>query len=869
MTRQEVEQVIIANLPDNPNPKVRTAKHREVEFKILDYIDDGLSSVASGIKGEATPSTVPSGVGFEIYNVSTVGTYTNFKDSSSTAIEITQSDLDSGLVQLWGQDGVWEKHITAIDLSGYIKPEDVIDDLITKDPEKPLSANMGVLLNDQINIASKIPTYEDVGNYIQSRSVNCNTGGILSSPNYEYAPFVAVVPGSYISFTGVVAGISGQTNPALGVAGYDDSKVFLNTLDDDGLPIGNLWGKDRYAIESGTSPSVSRMLFTDKLIKIPEGCYYIRACSAVGEAAPGDLTSPLSLKTPQYDADSITVIDKIIDVENEIPEQVAESAMKINANNIVSITDRITTTDPKITVYKDSVSYPGGVIGGICLAVKAMLVQPAEGPFYVLRSDGSYSQTYNITPDVNMTSNYGVFLDLDVMQSIAEPITGAGYVPVDLMHEGLFITKDMNSKTDYKKSNQLLLMQYYYGEYLFSPYFSQKIADFLSGGSGDSVNGFALMQDEVEDIAFANSFYRDDSNVLQKRFTFAHISDIHPNSLNAIKNTDAAIAFTKRAKIGQQLNALICTGDICNGNAGRDKSIALSEMRSVVTRLTDASQSLLSCTLIGNHDTNVNEAGSSNPSGSYTQALNKGEQYTEMIKPFADRFSQLNTQTGKCYFYFDEPDDKIRFIALDSYDYEAAPDATDPTKLHYSVGFIYSQAQLDWLYNTLNSTPSDYGLVVLTHGPHIPGWTVGTYRQGTDLIPSVIQAYKNGTSFTHSWDGGPYPEYETSKVFDFTSKGESEVIMWICGHAHTRKVIKYMDVNVIQTHCLFTDEDVFVAGHTKSVDSVIPKRNGTATESSFNIYSIDRREKKIYLTCYGAYRDDKGEFTDRLVVIDY
>lgn len=44
MDRPEVEQVIIANLPDNAAPKVRTAKHREVEFKILDYIDSNAAT---------------------------------------------------------------------------------------------------------------------------------------------------------------------------------------------------------------------------------------------------------------------------------------------------------------------------------------------------------------------------------------------------------------------------------------------------------------------------------------------------------------------------------------------------------------------------------------------------------------------------------------------------------------------------------------------------------------------------------------------------------------------------------------------------------------------------------------------------------
>lgn len=83
-----------------------------LQAKILkDLIDGFAAQIGSGIIGEAVPSTIPITEGFGIYLVSTAGTYTNFLDSDSNPIVVTSADLQNGIVQLWGNNNVWEKHI--------------------------------------------------------------------------------------------------------------------------------------------------------------------------------------------------------------------------------------------------------------------------------------------------------------------------------------------------------------------------------------------------------------------------------------------------------------------------------------------------------------------------------------------------------------------------------------------------------------------------------------------------------------------------------------------------------------------------------------------------------------------------------------
>lgn len=85
------------------------------QAKILnDKIAGFASQVGTGIIGEATPETDPISEGFGIYTVSIPGIYVNFQDVNGDPIEVLGPDLDGGLVQLWGNDGIWEMHVTQV-----------------------------------------------------------------------------------------------------------------------------------------------------------------------------------------------------------------------------------------------------------------------------------------------------------------------------------------------------------------------------------------------------------------------------------------------------------------------------------------------------------------------------------------------------------------------------------------------------------------------------------------------------------------------------------------------------------------------------------------------------------------------------------
>ena len=106
-----------ANIIDNLNTSSSSFVLSAKQGKILnDLIANFSGQIGSGIIGEAFPATIPISEGFGIYTVSTAGTFVNFKDVNDDPLIVSQADLDSGLVQLWGNDNVWDKHITLVDV---------------------------------------------------------------------------------------------------------------------------------------------------------------------------------------------------------------------------------------------------------------------------------------------------------------------------------------------------------------------------------------------------------------------------------------------------------------------------------------------------------------------------------------------------------------------------------------------------------------------------------------------------------------------------------------------------------------------------------------------------------------------------------
>ena len=245
-------------------------------------------------------------------------------------------------------------------------------------------------------------------------------------------------------------------------------------------------------------------------------------------------------------------------------------------------------------------------------------------------------------------------------------------------------------------------------------------------------------------------------------------------------------------------------------------------------------------TVLGNHD--VRNAGSD--SALFTK-------YGGTLQ-YADLGSGESV-SGKMYYYKDFTAQKIRIIVLMQYDYT------------YTTELSFGQAQIDWLIGVLNSTPSDYGVIICEHTNPSRYMTyemdaaytsstwkrtnyAPTYMNG-DPVPDIVNAWINGTTlsqtYAYTYDN---PPTALSVSADFSSRGAGEFITYLGGHWH-------MDVLGHPTsYADQPDYHVPAAGLPAATQGDIPRKAGTISEDSFCVMGVDRDSKTVKIFHVGAHR---------------
>lgn len=379
--------------------------------------------------------------------------------------------------------------------------------------------------------------------------------------------------------------------------------------------------------------------------------------------------------------------------------------------------------------------------------------------------------------------------------------------------------------------------------------FGNVVAEFANGeiitknfNSGDYANALANIQTLLADVAALQSatsgiMYRTkDFNdgvyaacrwhqptPSDKQFCMLISGDIHTDPvrmLNIIEYLNAIDAF----------DAGVMLGDISG-------STFANPITHYTDALVNAQKPFLS--VLGNHDV----------VGATTDA-----QLWSKYGPLFDyaNLSSGEAVDGKCYYYKDFAAYKIRVIVLMQYDYT------------YTGDLCFGQSQIDWFISTLNSTPSDYGVIILEHtNPSYymtynmdelytsSTWKASnkapTYMNG-DPVPDIVNAWINGGTITqtysYTFDNPPSP---LSVSADFTARGAGEFITYLGGHWH-------MDVlGAPAAYANQPDYHVPAAGLNAARQGDIPRRTDTISEDSFCAMSVDRDKKTVKIFHIGAH----------------
>ena len=204
-----------------------------------------------------------------------------------------------------------------------------------------------------------------------------------------------------------------------------------------------------------------------------------------------------------------------------------------------------------------------------------------------------------------------------------------------------------------------------------------------------------------------------------------------------------------------------------------------------------------------------------------------------------------NTSSDKysSYCYYDFEDTKLRVIILNSCDeiYKKNDDGT--YTLQGFWGHAYRNYQINWLVNkALNfsdKTSSDWNVAFFMHTPLFDRNNNFNQTINANIVYEIINALKNKTTYSCTTTNNELADYNVNVNVDF-SNSKLNIVGVFSGHSHR----DYMHKNDNITHI------ALINGYSDY--STNPERiNGTLTEDSWNIITIDTSNKKVYIDKFG------------------
>jgi hypothetical protein len=353
-----------------------------------------------------------------------------------------------------------------------------------------------------------------------------------------------------------------------------------------------------------------------------------------------------------------------------------------------------------------------------------------------------------------------------------------------------------------------------------------------------------------------------------QRYTFAQISDIH-GQIESITNL---ASYTNN----YTFSAIYQCGDLL---ASEIAEPIPSEILAAIDKLTDAYYPV-----VGNHDKGNGFSISDN--------YNNKELYDNYIEPFetqdgARRIYPAGTDLS--YYFIDNATYKIRTFFLNEFDNDYINPA-DPTNYAVSRGYrCFSQAQINWFCDKLNTTPSSYHVAVVLHQAPFYLDSTSFVRssfsyQGTVtyepnkayngwMLPQIMNAYLNKINlsssplrfgFTHG-SAGFKASSETwlndhytviiNKDFSAPTNANPKFIGYFCGHSHLDLVGFFTDAGG-QIPVLSPKQAIIAVTTANygvySRHDDLPRVYGTKSQDAFNVCSVDTANDRLYVVRVGS-----------------
>ena len=249
--------------------------------------------------------------------------------------------------------------------------------------------------------------------------------------------------------------------------------------------------------------------------------------------------------------------------------------------------------------------------------------------------------------------------------------------------------------------------------------------------------------------------------------------------------------------------------------------------------------------VLGNHDPAYSTF---LPPDYYAESLTKEDIYEYVFRPQTAYSNRVFGEDGTC-FYADDTFHKVRYVVLNTHDTPSDELKADKHPVYDKfrlTGFL--QGQVNWFAHVALQVPStDWTVVLCTH--ESIGADTGTTYYNRELILGLINAFRKHTAYKASTHFDNIAGYDAQVEADFTGKG-GDFAAWVGGHWHRDEHRICDGVLTISSN----NDSLH-----NSADSPFVHKERTNTEQSFDIFTINKKEHKLYVTKIGCGED--REFT--------
>lgn len=317
--------------------------------------------------------------------------------------------------------------------------------------------------------------------------------------------------------------------------------------------------------------------------------------------------------------------------------------------------------------------------------------------------------------------------------------------------------------------------------------------------------------------------------------TDLHLKAFDTNYEKTFMPVQRALEALKKIDERNAIDFITLGGDYLWNNQNTTKALATAPyafLQQIMYRYRDKCFALK-----GNHDDNSIAFSAQGESG----LILPDEEYRYIGKQYEKSGVVFNPTDHNFYGYYDIPSQKIRVIFVNTVDipYEVSGGSLVYNGQHMTA---ISQKQNEFIQDALKFDESGWAVMFVAHHGLCNSSLYESNQDYTDNLWQVIKAFKNKTTYSGTVTN-PVGSYSVS--VDYTNNLSNEVIAVVSGHNHADRSAVVDGILNVSTATACGAQASEVGG------TDINPTYESATETLFDIFTIDRETKKLYATRYG------------------